>query len=193
MNTDRKFDFRQSVQEEPLIRVALFYGERTWGLPLSTKCTSMKAKYGAISQLGASSPCRCASGIIRSSPGSCRCPRRSAPATRRLDLANRSSGWSRRRPPRGPIHPPYKITDPKHKLAKTYWVQADDQLTEAAIEQLRKHVKLKDEITRPAKAENIEEPELWPRNPPVRFRKHIPASCVSISITDGQNRRWISN
>ena len=83
-----------------------------------------------------------------------------------------------------------KISHPKNKMPKTYWVQVDNEITDEAIEQLRKGVELKDGLTKPAKVKRIAEPEnLWPRNPPVRFRKNIPTSWIEITIREGRNRQ----
>jgi len=83
-----------------------------------------------------------------------------------------------------------KITEPKNKLQKTYWVQVEGEITNEAITQLKNGVKLKDGLTRPAKAKIISEPEgLWPRVPPIRERKHIPTSWLELSITEGRNRQ----
>ena len=89
----------------------------------------------------------------------------------------------------------HKITDPKNKMQKTYWVQLEGQVTDDAIRQLKKGVNLKDGRsstirTKPAKAKIISEPErLWPRVPPIRERKHIPTSWIELSITEGRNRQ----
>lgn len=84
----------------------------------------------------------------------------------------------------------HKISDPKNKMLKTYWVQLDKQVTEQAIEQLQKGVMLKDGLTKPAKARIISEPEnLWPRDPPVRYRKNIPTSWIELGISEGRNRQ----
>lgn len=84
----------------------------------------------------------------------------------------------------------HKIASPKNKMWKTYWVQVDKQITEEAVKQLEKGVLLKDGKTMPAKAKIIQEPEnLWPRTPPVRFRKNIPTSWIELSIREGKNRQ----
>ena len=81
------------------------------------------------------------------------------------------------------------LSHPKHKLPKTYWVQVDGEITDDALSQLEKGVELKDGKTLPARASRIAEPELWPRNPPVRYRAAIPTSWCEITITEGKNRQ----
>ena len=81
------------------------------------------------------------------------------------------------------------LSDPKHKQPKTYWVQVDGEITEEALAELEKGVMLKDGLTKPAKARKIEEPELWPRVPPVRYRAEIPTSWCELTITEGKNRQ----
>jgi 23S rRNA pseudouridine2457 synthase len=84
----------------------------------------------------------------------------------------------------------HRITDPKHKLAKTYWVQVEGDVSEAALGQLRSGVKLADFHTQPAEANMMEEPpNLWLRNPPIRQRKNIPTSWISLTIREGKNRQ----
>jgi len=84
----------------------------------------------------------------------------------------------------------HRITDPKHKLPKTYWVQVEGAPDEAALQQLSRGVQLKDGMTLPAEARLIEEPAgLWPRDPPVRFRKAIPTGWIALTIREGKNRQ----
>ena len=81
------------------------------------------------------------------------------------------------------------LSHPKHKQAKTYWVQVEGEITDAALAELEKGVNLKDGLTKPAKAQKMDEPELWPRDPPVRFRAEIPTSWCELIITEGKNRQ----
>lgn len=82
-----------------------------------------------------------------------------------------------------------RIADPRFKLAKAYWVQVEGEPDEAALEALRRGVMLKDGMTRPAGAERIAEPALWPRDPPVRFRKSVPDSWLRLTLREGRNRQ----
>lgn len=81
------------------------------------------------------------------------------------------------------------IASPAFKLKKTYWVQVEGDINDNAIDSLRKGVELKDGRTAPAKATIIDDPEVWPRNPPIRERKSIPTSWIELSITEGRNRQ----
>ena len=84
----------------------------------------------------------------------------------------------------------HAITDPKHKMEKTYWVQVDGEISDSAIQQLQNGVHLKDGLTLPAKAKRIEQPEdLWERIPPIRVRKNIPTSWIALTIREGKNRQ----
>lgn len=84
----------------------------------------------------------------------------------------------------------HRITDPKHKLPKTYWVQVEGVPDEDELEKLRGGVKLPDFTTQPAEAIVIDEPfGLWPRNPPIRQRKNIPTSWLELTIREGKNRQ----
>lgn len=82
-----------------------------------------------------------------------------------------------------------RIADPKHKLAKTYWVQVEGEVTDEQLQRLRQGVELNDGMTLPAEARSIGEPTLWPRNPPVRFRKSVPTYWLELVIREGRNRQ----
>ena len=83
-----------------------------------------------------------------------------------------------------------QISDPKHKMAKIYWVQVEGIPDAAALDALRDGVMLKDGLTRPANARLIHEPEgLWPRNPPIRVRQTVPDRWIELTIREGRNRQ----
>ncbi|MDQ3058317.1 MAG: pseudouridine synthase [Pseudomonadota bacterium] len=83
-----------------------------------------------------------------------------------------------------------RITDPRFKLEKTYWVQVEGLPDEAALEKLRQGVQLNDGLTRPARARLMAPPPaLWERDPPVRFRQAIPTAWIELAIREGRNRQ----
>ncbi|MEH6579458.1 MAG: pseudouridine synthase [Amphritea sp.] len=83
----------------------------------------------------------------------------------------------------------HQLANPKFKMEKTYWAQVEGNITEQAVEALRKGVKLKDGMTRPARVKIISEPPIWPRNPPIRERKDKPTSWIELVISEGKNRQ----
>ncbi len=82
-----------------------------------------------------------------------------------------------------------RIADPRFKLPKTYLVQVEGEVTDASLDPLREGVRLKDGMTLPAEVERIDDPALWPRDPPVRFRKTVPDGWIRLTIREGRNRQ----
>jgi 23S rRNA pseudouridine2457 synthase len=83
-----------------------------------------------------------------------------------------------------------RLTDPRHKTSKTYWAQVEGAPTPAQIDALRDGVVLNDGPTLPAQARVLEAPDnLWPRDPPVRFRKSVPDAWIELTISEGRNRQ----
>jgi 23S rRNA pseudouridine2457 synthase len=84
----------------------------------------------------------------------------------------------------------HRLTDPRHKQPKTYLVQVDGEIDDGALLSLMRGVHLNDGPTLPATAQRVAEPTwLWPRDPPVRFRQHLPTSWLSLVIREGRNRQ----
>ena len=83
----------------------------------------------------------------------------------------------------------HTLTDPRHKQLKTYWAQVEGDPSDAQLEALRRGVQLNDGPTLPAQARRIEAPSLWPRDPPVRFRKTVPDAWIELTLREGRNRQ----
>ncbi len=85
----------------------------------------------------------------------------------------------------------HRLTDPRHKQSKTYLVQVEGVVTPAALDALRRGVALNDGPTLPAQAQALDTPPgwLWPRDPPVRFRKSVPDAWLELVIREGRNRQ----
>lgn len=83
----------------------------------------------------------------------------------------------------------HRLTDPAHKLPKTYHVQVEGLPTEMQLARLRDGVDLNDGPTRPAQARQIADPGFGPRDPPVRMRKTVPDSWLELILCEGRNRQ----
>ncbi|MBN8262646.1 MAG: pseudouridine synthase [Xanthomonadales bacterium] len=83
----------------------------------------------------------------------------------------------------------HRLTDPRHKQPKTYWVQVEGEPREAQLQALRDGVALNDGPTLPADVETLAAPALWPRDPPIRVRKSVPDAWLSITLREGRNRQ----
>ena len=83
-----------------------------------------------------------------------------------------------------------RISHPRHKMDKTYWVQVEGTPSAEALQQLRDGVLLNDGPTLPAQVAQIDEPAgLWQRDPPIRERQHIPTAWLALTIREGRNRQ----
>ncbi|WP_064748055.1 pseudouridine synthase [Lysobacter antibioticus] len=83
----------------------------------------------------------------------------------------------------------HRLTDPRHKQPKVYWVQVEGDPSEERLQALRRGVELNDGRTLPAQVERLDPPALWPRDPPVRFRKTVPDAWLAITLREGRNRQ----
>jgi 23S rRNA pseudouridine2457 synthase len=86
----------------------------------------------------------------------------------------------------------HRLSDPRYKVPKTYWAQVEGYPTEAALQQLREGVQVKEGFTLPAEVVALPEDattDLWPRNPPIRYRASIPTSWLALTISQGMNRQ----
>ena len=82
------------------------------------------------------------------------------------------------------------IADPRHRTHKRYLAQVERTPDAAAVERLRRGVMLRDGMATAAEALVIAEPEwLWPREPPIRYRKNVPAAWLALTLTEGRNRQ----
>ncbi|MDO6705791.1 pseudouridine synthase [Photobacterium sp. 1_MG-2023] len=82
-----------------------------------------------------------------------------------------------------------RLTQPGSKQPKTYWVQVEGEPDEAALQQLRNGVELKDGMTLPAAVDIMAAPQVWERTPPIRERKNIPTTWLRITLIEGRNRQ----
>jgi 23S rRNA pseudouridine2457 synthase len=86
-------------------------------------------------------------------------------------------------------HLQQRISDPQHKLPKTYWVQVEGVPDRPALDRLRGGIKLSDGRARPAKVRLMDEPAVWHRHPPIRYRQSIPTAWLELTLTEGRNRQ----
>ena len=84
----------------------------------------------------------------------------------------------------------HKIANPDGKMSKTYWVQVEGAPTADDLVPLSQGILLKDGITLPAKWQlGIGDYLLWPRNPPIRVRRSIPDTWLTLTLEEGRNRQ----
>jgi 23S rRNA pseudouridine2457 synthase len=83
----------------------------------------------------------------------------------------------------------HRLTHPGKGTWKTYWVQVEGIPAARELERLREGVVLKDGPTLPARVAHRSPPDLWPRDPPIRYRAHVPTSWLDLRICEGRNRQ----
>jgi 23S rRNA pseudouridine2457 synthase len=82
------------------------------------------------------------------------------------------------------------LLNPEYGHERTYWAQVDNIPSESALEQIRRGVIVQGRKTKPCRAELLkDEPNLPPRTVPIRVRKNIPTSWISLTLTEGKNRQ----
>ena len=88
----------------------------------------------------------------------------------------------------GPLQ--HKISHPSQHMSKTYWAQVEGAPSLDALLPLTEGIELKDGPCIPIKVALIEQPHmLWPRQPPIRQRRHIPTQWLSLTLAEGRNRQ----
>lgn len=84
----------------------------------------------------------------------------------------------------------HRLSQPRFGKRKTYMVQVEGEPAEPDLERLRRPLDLGDFVTQACNARLIEEPDwLWPRDPPIRFRKSVPTTWLRVDLTEGKNRQ----
>lgn len=88
----------------------------------------------------------------------------------------------------------YRILHPSFAHEREYWVQVEGAISQQALDQLGQGVSVsidgKKHTTKKAQAFLFDAPPPVPeRNPPIRFRKNIPVSWISLTLTEGKNRQ----
>lgn len=83
----------------------------------------------------------------------------------------------------------HQLTHPKFEKNKYYWVQVEGIPSETDITPIREGLTIKELSFLPAQVHLINEPNLWPRNPPIRERKNIPTSWLEIILKEGKNHQ----
>ena len=83
----------------------------------------------------------------------------------------------------------HRISHPARKLQKSYWVQVEGMVTDEALRKLCQGVMLKDGSAKALSATRIKPPDIWPRQPPVRYRANVPDCWIQISLSEGRNRQ----
>jgi 23S rRNA pseudouridine2457 synthase len=87
----------------------------------------------------------------------------------------------------GPLQ--HRLSNPEFGHPRTYWVQVERIPDESAFNRLRCGIEVQDYISRPAKVQPIADPDLPPRDPPIRYRRQVPTAWIEMTLTEGRNRQ----
>jgi 23S rRNA pseudouridine2457 synthase len=83
-----------------------------------------------------------------------------------------------------------RLTDPRHGHPRTYWAQVERLPDAAALRRLARGVDLADGRTLPSRARLLDaDPDLPPRDPPIRVRATVPTAWLELTLTEGRNRQ----
>lgn len=83
----------------------------------------------------------------------------------------------------------HRVTDPKFAHPRTYLVQVEGDVSNTALESLKRGVRVRNYVTRPARVQRVPDAAVEPRDPPIRFRQNIPTSWIELTLTEGRNRQ----
>ncbi len=84
-----------------------------------------------------------------------------------------------------------RLLDPKTAHPRTYLAQVEGVPTPEAVLRLKRGgLVIQGHRTRPCQVRLLDgEPDVAPRNPPVRFRQSIPTSWLELQLIEGKNRQ----
>ena len=83
-----------------------------------------------------------------------------------------------------------RLLDPEMGHSRRYWAQVERIPSTEALAQLCSGVRIQDYTTRPCKARMLDpQPEVAPRDPPIRVRKNVPDCWIELELTEGKNRQ----
>ena len=83
-----------------------------------------------------------------------------------------------------------RVSNPRFKMSKTYWAQVEGVPSPQSMRKLADGIELDGRPTRRARVRRMDEPAgLWPRTPPIRYRKSVPDCWLEIVIREGRNRQ----
>lgn len=83
-----------------------------------------------------------------------------------------------------------RLLDPERAHGRVYWAQVEGVPSDEALSELSCGVVVQGRRTLPCKAWLLEpQPEVAPREPPIRFRKSVPDRWIGLELVEGKNRQ----